>query len=121
MTETAELADLVLPAAIWGEKTGCMTNADRTVHLALKAVEPPGNARPDLDIFLDYARRMDFRDKDGPPRTTTIRSGSPPAASSRWGVSPSAGYAWAAGRTERPLMSRPPRASPPSSCPPPPR
>jgi anaerobic selenocysteine-containing dehydrogenase len=67
LTETAELADVVLPAAIWGEKTGTMTNADRTVHLTLKAVEPPGEARPDLDIFLDFARRMDFRDKDGQP------------------------------------------------------
>lgn len=67
MTETAELADVVLPAAAWGEKTGTFTNADRTVHLSEKAVEPPGSARPDLDIFLDYARRMDFRDKDGQP------------------------------------------------------
>jgi anaerobic selenocysteine-containing dehydrogenase len=67
MTETAELADVVLPAAAWGEKTGTFTNADRTVHLSEKAVEPPGFARPDLDIFLDYARRMDFRDKDGGP------------------------------------------------------
>ncbi|RSD11919.1 molybdopterin oxidoreductase family protein [Amycolatopsis eburnea] len=66
-TETAELADVVLPAAIWGEKTGTFTNADRTVHLSEKAVEPPGQARPDLDILLDYARRMDFRDKDGAP------------------------------------------------------
>jgi anaerobic selenocysteine-containing dehydrogenase len=67
MTETAELADVVLPAAAWGEKTGTFTNADRTVHLSEKAVEPPGSARPDLDIFLDYARRMDFRDKNGQP------------------------------------------------------
>ncbi len=67
MTETAELADLVLPAAIWGEKTGTFTNADRTVHLSEKAIDPPGEARSDLDIFLDYARRMDFRDKDGAP------------------------------------------------------
>ncbi|MFM9370149.1 molybdopterin oxidoreductase family protein [Streptomyces sp. Da 82-17] len=67
LTETAQLADLVLPAATWGEKTGTFTNADRTVHLSEKAVEPPGEARPDLDIFLDYARRMDFRDKDGGP------------------------------------------------------
>jgi anaerobic selenocysteine-containing dehydrogenase len=67
LTETAMLADVVLPAAIWGEKTGCMTNTDRTVHLARKAVDPPGEARPDLDIFLDYARRMDFRDADGEP------------------------------------------------------
>ncbi|WP_435154157.1 molybdopterin oxidoreductase family protein [Amycolatopsis sacchari] len=66
-TETAELADVVLPAAMWGEKTGVFTNADRTVHLSDKAVEPPGEAKPDLDIWLDYARRMDFRDKDGQP------------------------------------------------------
>jgi anaerobic selenocysteine-containing dehydrogenase len=66
-TETAELADVVLPAAIWGEKTGTFTNADRTVHLSEKAVEPPGQARADLDILLDYARRMDFRDQDGAP------------------------------------------------------
>ncbi|MEA2191825.1 MAG: hypothetical protein QOI73_1946 [Solirubrobacteraceae bacterium] len=65
MTETAQLADVVLPGATWGEKTGCFTNVDRTVHLSDKAVQPPGEARADLDIFLDYARRMDFRDKDG--------------------------------------------------------
>ncbi len=70
LTETASLADVVLPAATWGEKTGTFTNADRTVHLSDKAVEPPGDARPDLDIFLDYARRMDFRDKDEQPLIT---------------------------------------------------
>jgi len=67
LTETAMFADVVLPAAIWGEKTGCFTNADRTVHLSEKAVEPPGDARADLDIFLDYADRMGFTDKDGDP------------------------------------------------------
>ena len=67
LTETAQLADVVLPAATWGEKTGTFTNADRTVHLCEKAVEPPGEARTDMDIFLDYARRMGFRDKDGRP------------------------------------------------------
>nr|WP_243870178.1 nitrate reductase [Amycolatopsis granulosa] len=66
-TETAELADVVLPAAMWGEKTGVFTNADRTVHLSDKAVDPPGQARADLDIWLDFARRMDFRDADGEP------------------------------------------------------
>ncbi|EME23085.1 molybdopterin oxidoreductase family protein [Rhodococcus triatomae] len=66
-TETAEFADVVLPAATWGEKQGTFTNVDRTVHLSDKAVDPPGQARPDLDIFLDYARRMDFRDRDGAP------------------------------------------------------
>jgi anaerobic selenocysteine-containing dehydrogenase len=66
-TETTSLADVVLPAATWGEKLGTFTNADRTVHISGKAVEPPGAARPDLDIFLDYAERMDFRDRDGAP------------------------------------------------------
>ncbi|MBW8801272.1 MAG: molybdopterin-dependent oxidoreductase, partial [Streptomyces sp.] len=66
-TETTELADVVLPAATWGEKTGVFTNADRTVHLSEKAVDPPGEARADLDIFLDFARRMEFTDKDGRP------------------------------------------------------
>jgi ferredoxin-nitrate reductase len=67
LTETAELADVVLPGATWGEKLGTFTNVDRTVHISEKAVEPPGEARADLDIFLDYARRMDFRDRDGDP------------------------------------------------------
>ncbi|MFL6043305.1 MAG: molybdopterin oxidoreductase family protein [Gaiellales bacterium] len=67
MTETAELADVVLPAAMWGEKTGTFTNADRTIHLSEQAVDPPGEARADLDILLDYARRMGFEDKDGAP------------------------------------------------------
>jgi anaerobic selenocysteine-containing dehydrogenase len=67
LTETAQFADVVLPAAMWGEKTGALTNADRTVHLSKKAVDPPGQARSDFDIFLDYARRMDLRDKDGAP------------------------------------------------------
>jgi anaerobic selenocysteine-containing dehydrogenase len=67
LTETARLADIVLPAAAWGEKLGTFTNADRTVHLSERAVDPPGEARSDLDIFLDYAKRMDFRDRDGAP------------------------------------------------------
>jgi anaerobic selenocysteine-containing dehydrogenase len=67
LTETAAFADVVLPAATWGEKLGVFTNADRTVHLSEKAVEPPGEARSDLDILIDYARRLDLRDKDGAP------------------------------------------------------
>lgn len=67
LSETAQFADVVLPAAIWGEKTGTFTNVDRTVHLCEKAVDPPGEARSDLDIWLDYANRMQFTDKDGGP------------------------------------------------------
>ena len=64
-TETTAIADVVLPGAQWGEKTGCFTNVDRTVHISYKAVEPPGEARPDMDIFLDYGKRMGFKDKEG--------------------------------------------------------
>src|SRR5215204_4550073 len=67
LSETAQLADVVLPAALWGEKLGTFTNTDRTVHLSEKAVEPPGEARPDMDIFLDYAKRLDLVDNDGAP------------------------------------------------------
>ncbi|GAB2738058.1 nitrate reductase [Nocardioides pakistanensis] len=67
LSETAQLADVVLPAATWGEKTGTFTNVDRTVHLSEKAVDPPGEARSDLEIFIDYAHRLDLRDKDGQP------------------------------------------------------
>ncbi|WP_328850825.1 nitrate reductase [Micromonospora globbae] len=81
LTETAELADVVLPGATWGEKTGTFTNVDRTVHLSEKAVDPPGEARADLDIFLDYARRMDFRDRDGQP---LIRWTTPEEAFEAW-------------------------------------
>ncbi|MGV9455286.1 molybdopterin oxidoreductase family protein [Streptomyces sp. NPDC003635] len=80
-TETTELADVVLPAAGWGEKTGTFTNADRTVHLSDKAVEPPGLARSDLDILLDYARRLDLRDKDGDP---LVKWHDPPSAFGAW-------------------------------------
>jgi anaerobic selenocysteine-containing dehydrogenase len=80
-TETTEFADVVLPAATWGEKTGTFTNADRTVHLSEKAVDPPGEARADLDIFLDYASRMDFRDRDGQP---LIKWTDPKSAYAAW-------------------------------------
>jgi len=67
LTETAELADVVLPTALWAEKTGTYTNVDRTVHLQDKAVDPPGGARSDLEIFVDYARRLGLHDREGAP------------------------------------------------------
>ena len=67
LTETTAFADVVLPAALWGEKIGSYTNTDRTVHLSERAVAPPGEARSDLDIWLDYARRMGFTDRSGLP------------------------------------------------------
>jgi len=67
LSETAMLADVVLPTALWGEKTGTFTNTDRTVHLSEKAVEPPGEARADREIFAEYAHRLGLRDRDGEP------------------------------------------------------
>ncbi|MFH9125750.1 molybdopterin oxidoreductase family protein [Streptomyces globisporus] len=81
LTETAEFADVVLPAAGWGEKTGCFTNADRTVHLSQKAVEPPGEAKSDLDIFFMYADAMGFTDQDGAP---LVKWRSPEEAFDAW-------------------------------------
>jgi assimilatory nitrate reductase catalytic subunit len=62
-TPTTELADLVLPAAIWGEKEGTYTNSERRVSKVNRAVAPPGEARPDFDIFLDLAARLGVRDE----------------------------------------------------------
>jgi anaerobic selenocysteine-containing dehydrogenase len=81
LTETARLADVVLPAAGWGEKTGTFTNVSRTVHLSEKAVDPPGEARSDLDIFLMYADAMGFQDRDGRP---LVRWRTPEAAFDAW-------------------------------------
>jgi ferredoxin-nitrate reductase len=67
LTETAVFADVVLPAAIWAEKTGTFTNHDRTVHLSEQAIEPPGEARPDREIFSDYANRLGLARSDGSP------------------------------------------------------
>jgi formate dehydrogenase major subunit len=58
MTETAWLADVVLPATAWPEKTGTVSNTDRMVQLGQQAIDPPGQARPDLWIIQDIARRM---------------------------------------------------------------
>lgn len=62
-TPTSELADLVLPAAIWGEKEGTYTNSERRVSKVNRAVDPPGEARSDFDIFLDLAGRRGVREE----------------------------------------------------------
>jgi assimilatory nitrate reductase catalytic subunit len=57
-TATAAFADLLLPAAAWGEKYGTVTNSERRISRVRAAVPPPGQARPDLDIALDFAQRL---------------------------------------------------------------
>ena len=58
MTETAWLADVVLPASAWPEKTGTVSNTDRMVQMGRRALNPPGEARPDLWIIQQLAQRM---------------------------------------------------------------
>ncbi|MGH6625890.1 MAG: formate dehydrogenase subunit alpha, partial [Burkholderiaceae bacterium] len=61
MTETAWMADVVLPATAWPEKTGTVTNTDRMVQLGRKAIDAPGQARPDLWIIQQIAERMGLK------------------------------------------------------------
>jgi formate dehydrogenase major subunit len=58
LTETAYLADVVLPATAWPEKNGTVTNTDRMVQLGRKALQPPGEAREDLWIIVELAKRL---------------------------------------------------------------
>jgi formate dehydrogenase major subunit len=58
MTETAWLADVVLPATAWPEKTGTVSNTDRMVQMGKQAVTPPGQAKPDLWILQQLAMRL---------------------------------------------------------------
>jgi formate dehydrogenase major subunit len=58
LTETAYLADVILPASAFPEKTGTFTNTDRTVQLGRQALAPPGEARQDLRIVVDMAKQL---------------------------------------------------------------
>jgi formate dehydrogenase major subunit len=58
LTETGYLADVILPASAFPEKTGTFTNTDRSVQLGRQALEPPGEARHDLRIINDMARAL---------------------------------------------------------------
>ncbi len=70
-TPTSDYAHLVLPAAIWGEKEGTYTNSERRVSKVNAIVTPPGEARPDFDIFLAIAERLGKREELYPGWTTT--------------------------------------------------
>jgi predicted molibdopterin-dependent oxidoreductase YjgC len=60
LTETAQLADVVLPAAAWGETDGSQTNTERRVQRVRQAVPPQGQARPDWWIVSELAKRLGF-------------------------------------------------------------
>ena len=58
LTETGYLADVILPASAFPEKTGTFTNTDRAVQLGRQALDPPGEARQDLAIIVEMAKRL---------------------------------------------------------------
>lgn len=60
LTETARFADVVLPAACWGEKIGTFSSTERRVQMVRKAVDPPGEAKQDWWIFKELAKRMGY-------------------------------------------------------------
>ncbi|THH39233.1 nitrate reductase [Aliishimia ponticola] len=59
-TDTARLADVLLPASAWAEKDGTVTNSDRTISRQRSVLSAPGEARPDWDILSEVGRRMGF-------------------------------------------------------------
>ena len=76
-TATVPYADVLLPAATWGEKDGSVTNSERRISRVRQAVPAPGEARDDWAIAVDFARRLEARlrpsratlfDYDGPER-----------------------------------------------------
>jgi len=60
LTETAELADVILPGASAAEKDGTFTNTERRVQRVRKAIEPVGDSRPDWQIICDLATRLGY-------------------------------------------------------------
>ncbi|MCG8622999.1 MAG: molybdopterin-dependent oxidoreductase, partial [Proteobacteria bacterium] len=58
LTETANYADVILPASAWAEKTGTVTNTNRQVQMGRPAMKPPGEAREDWAIIIDLANRI---------------------------------------------------------------
>ncbi len=67
LTETAEFADVVLPATSFLEKDGTYTNTDRRVQIGRKVLDPPGDARPDWEIIQDISNRIGLEMTYGSP------------------------------------------------------
>jgi assimilatory nitrate reductase catalytic subunit len=69
LSETAALADVVLPSAQWAEEEGTMTNLEGRVLLRRRAFAPPDGVRTDLEVLRDLAERLGCRSFDAEPRT----------------------------------------------------
>ena len=69
LTETARWADVVLPGSSFAEKSGTYANTERRIQLAEAALEPPGEARRDLDILIDLSNRLGLHTDFAAPTT----------------------------------------------------
>ena len=72
LTETANYADVILPAAAWPEKSGTVTNTNRQVQMGRPAVSPPGEAREDWWIIVELAKRLGLQWNYGHPRDVFV-------------------------------------------------
>ena len=86
LTETAYLADVILPASSFAEKTGTFTNTDRLVQLGRKAIDPPGDAKQDLWIIQEMAKRLGlaWNYKDSAEVFEEVRKAVPTMAGMTW-------------------------------------
>jgi len=86
LTETGYLADVILPASAFPEKTGTFTNTDRSVQLGRQALEPPGEARQDLWIIVEMAKRIGLDWRYAHPREVfdEMRQAMPSIAGISW-------------------------------------
>jgi formate dehydrogenase major subunit len=86
LTETGYLADVILPASAFPEKTGTFTNTDRAVQLGRQALDPPGEARQDLQIIIAMARALGLDWTYKHPREVfdEMRKGMPSIAGITW-------------------------------------
>ena len=86
LTETAQYADVVLPAAAWPEKDGTVTNTNRQVQMGRAAIAPPGEARADWAIIVDLANRLGLEWRYDHPRAVfaEMAAGMPSLANITW-------------------------------------
>ena len=86
LTETCYHADVILPATAWPEKTGTVTNTDRMVQLGRQAIDAPGEAKPDLWIIQEIARRIGLNWNYAGPREVfnEMRKAMPSIAGITW-------------------------------------
>jgi predicted molibdopterin-dependent oxidoreductase YjgC len=109
LTETAELADVVLPATAWGETDGVCTNTERRVQRMRAAVPPPGVAKPDWWIICQIAQRLGFKgfDFDSPkPIFNELCRLSPIYAGLDWERIDKSEYQWPVPHKEHPGTPR---------------